>query len=139
LSETGKIKFLGKADRISKSENILSIFDYKTGSVNSAELNLNEFGIELREKKSDKAFQLLFYNWLFYGYENTNQANAAIINLRNHQSSYLPLKLNDGTTYDFSINSKTEEWISLLLTEMLNENISFYKTENPCSPHARFS
>ncbi|MEI6523243.1 MAG: PD-(D/E)XK nuclease family protein [Bacteroidota bacterium] len=125
-----KINFLGKADRISKSENILSIFDYKTGSVNSAELNLNEFGIELREKKSDKAFQLLFYNWLFYGYENTNQANAAIINLRNHQSSYLPLKLNDGTTYDFSINSKTEEWISLLLTEMLNENISFYKTEH---------
>jgi CRISPR/Cas system-associated exonuclease Cas4 (RecB family) len=67
---------------------------------------------------------------LFYGFENTTQANAAIINLRNHQSSYLPLKFNDGINYDFSLNSKTEEWISLLLTEMLDENISFYKTEH---------
>jgi len=129
ISQT-KIKFLGKADRVDKKENTICIYDYKTGTVNPAELNLKDFGFEFREKKNDKAFQLLFYNWLFYGFENTTQANAAIINLRNHQSSYLPLKFNDGITYDFSLNSKTEEWISLLLTEMLDENISFYKTEH---------
>jgi len=129
ISQT-KIKFLGKADRISKTDNVLSIFDYKTGTVNSAELNLNEFGFELREKKSDKAFQLLFYNWLFFGLENTNQSNAIIINLRNYQSSYLPLKFSDGIIYDSYLNSRTEEWISLLIEEMLDEKISFYKTEN---------
>jgi ATP-dependent helicase/nuclease subunit B len=124
-----RVKFLGKADRIEKTEKLLSVFDYKTGKVTAAELNLNELGIELREKKTDKSFQLLFYNWLFFGHENTTESNSTIINLRNHQSSYLPLKLLDGVVYNSALHLKAEDWINELISEMLDEKISFYKTE----------
>ena len=56
----------GSIDRMERLNGVLRIADYKTGTVNNADLNFEGIGPELREENQQKILQLLFYALLFF-------------------------------------------------------------------------
>jgi len=59
------LKFIGKVDRIELVGTTLTIWDYKTGSMDNSDLSLSALD-QLWEGKKPKAFQVLLYAWLLY-------------------------------------------------------------------------
>jgi len=92
------VKLHGVIDRVEKDSinDVLRIIDYKTGKVEQKELNLNDWDELLQDTKFAKAFQLLFYTYVFTSQNNTNQEiEAGIYSMRALSAGLLKLSIPD--------------------------------------------
>ena len=126
----------GKVDRIDKIGDKLRIVDYKTGRVDSAELNFENYEELILKPNKSKAFQLLMYAYLYLKmnpqYLNTNVL-AGNFSFKNINEGFLHItKKIDNKKQELIINSevldKIEEQISEVLIKIMTE--SFTQTEN---------
>ncbi len=124
------IKLYGIIDRIEKplDGNTLRIVDYKTGKVEPGSLKPGTAGDLFGNSMYSKAFQLVFYKFL---YENNHKTELAvetgIISLRNLSNSFMRFGikgLNDDISPYF-VNSLNE-----LFDEIYNPDIRFSQTED---------
>ena len=132
LETTSNVVLLkGIIDRIDSNiegEDI-RIIDYKTGKVEAKDLKPQELGLLLSDKKYSKAFQIMFYKYLYIKSLKTNTDNirSGIISLRNLSAGFLEFGLKEETT---NIIEEFESIIRLLIDEIFDPEISFTQTDD---------
>ena len=120
------IKLTGKVDRIDEIDGVLRIIDYKTGKVESRSLIIKDWNDLTLDESYNKAFQVLFYAYL-YGKNknlnfNTQKIESGIISFKNLKSGFIKVdkkEIDQNTIDEFLIQ------LERLLLEIYNKEIPF--------------
>lgn len=92
------IKFKGKADRIDRAGNTVRIIDYKTGTVDPAELKIESAEISGFSRLKPKAVQLLVYALLFRHPQPSspkgNLISSGIVSIKKMSGGFMPLSIS---------------------------------------------
>jgi len=128
--ETLLVNLKGIADRIDFSENTTRIIDYKTGLVEPKNLAIKELNELMDSSSSSKAFQVLFYSYLYsktITLENNNQSNlkTGIISFRKLSAGFMPFNLDKNNEISTEILYEFELILQDIFTEMLDVSIPF--------------
>jgi len=125
------VKLSGFADRIDSVAGITRIIDYKTGKVETKELNADSITEIFDDEQSEKAQQLLHYAYLYLkeGKPN-NKVQSGIVSFRNYTNGVMNLAINNIDIMQLSHQNEYEELISNLIINMLDETIDFCQTED---------
>ena len=105
-----EVTLKGKIDRIDQLNKQKRIIDYKSGSVNTYELNQAKLDALLGNKKS-KVVQLMHY---LVGLDECEKSQAGIISLQKSQAGFMPLQLN-------GVESLFKALIESLINELFNK------------------
>ena len=91
------INFKGTIDRIDKTltDKTIRIIDYKTGRVQPGDLKVKDTEHLTTDPKYAKAFQVIFYAWLYSQQQPNEILETGIISLRNLSNGFIPLVLKD--------------------------------------------
>lgn len=126
-----KVKLYGIIDRIEKDElnKTIRIIDYKTGRVDKNELIFKEWETLAEDTKFSKAFQLLFYSYLFSSIHKSNLTlEAGIYSMRNNSSGLLKLSVPEadkkGSLQNF------EKILKSVLQNLLDPEQPFQQTND---------
>jgi len=120
---------IDRSDRIN-GQGIVRIIDYKTGAVEQKDLNLKEWDMLITEPKMAKAFQVLFYAYLFARtYKVIREIDAGIYSLRKLSQGFISLKLPDSVNL-FESFSRFEEQLSSLIRNMLDPAETLHQTDD---------
>ncbi|MEG1200480.1 MAG: PD-(D/E)XK nuclease family protein, partial [Algoriella sp.] len=127
LTNGKTVKLKGIIDRIDSVNDQIRIIDYKTGFAKDISVKTEE--IELVYQKEDKAkqLQLIFYAHLFYGdstYQN-RPIELCIYPIKFPNKELIKLSVDKSTTIDYSIVEKSTPPMSLLIEEILNQEVPF--------------
>ena len=89
------IKFKGIIDRIDRriSDGTIQIIDYKTGRVLQKDLVVKDTEELLTSPAYAKAFQVIYYAWLYNQKEHIEKLEAGIISLRSLSEGFISLKI----------------------------------------------
>lgn len=130
-TDTTNINFKGIVDRVDKqvSDGVTRIIDYKTGKVLQKDLSVKNTDDLFNDPKFEKAFQVIFYAWLYSRNIPDAKLQTGIISLRSLSEGYIKLNLTD---YDNVVDYFPEFTESLLklVTEISDPLISFTQTNN---------
>ena len=122
-----KVSFFGYIDRIDQLNGITRILDYKSGSVNQAELRKTPNNVEnlLKDYTGAKAIQLAMYAYMM----DYKQAKTGIYPLRYFSKDihYLEWEKNDLLSVDDLEPILTQ--VGYLIDEILNPEIPFQELE----------
>lgn len=118
---------IGKADRIDSNNEQLLIYDFKTGKVESKDLIIRKEDIE---NISDKAFQLMYYSWLFFNFNDTQSVKSEIVALRTHKNYFNTLVIDNQINFTEDEYSFTNSIIEEQLHKIMDENNVFEKTDD---------
>ena len=145
LGKVQTIKIAGRIDRIEREGRVLKVIDYKTGKVTLKDLQKPKdeaLEVTLINPDKEKLRQLWLYQYLMLKnqYEKTLELGgekldnyeviAKIYSFRNLKEN-LEVNLsfeNDPTIFGFI--EKSEEILTNIVTEMLNDEIDFLQTDN---------
>jgi len=86
--ENNPITLKGFIDRIDLQNNITRIIDYKTGVVKDTELKIKDIEHSF-DGEHTKAFQLLFYAYLYHKRHNINFLETEIVSFRKIRTPYI--------------------------------------------------
>lgn len=122
----------GKTDRVDMLDGVIRIIDYKTGSVNAAELNLKSWDKLTTDPKMAKAFQLLVYAWLFYRNQEKpyQEIETGNITLRKISQGFMKVKLPDEKRIGEESMEIFEEMLKDLMEKIMDPEIPFTQTED---------
>jgi hypothetical protein len=131
IFNTGKQKVLlkGKIDRIDKHGEDLRIIDLKTGKVDNSNLKFSDFEDLITDYEYSKAFQILFYALIYSKKHNITDIKAGVISFKNLNSWFMPLKWNEKQVIDQEMIENFENYLSILINEILDPNIPFKEKE----------
>ncbi|PID69707.1 MAG: hypothetical protein CR989_00260 [Flavobacteriales bacterium] len=123
----------GTADRIDQINGVTRIIDYKTGKVQQKDVKIKDNNALITDyKEQSKAFQVLFYAYLYVQLESINLENTpfetGIISFKNLQSGFL--KLNNSLLDKVTL-SIFETQLEQLLSEIFSPAIAFIEKESP--------
>ena len=122
LSINGKlkqVKLKGIADRIDQFEGGYRIIDYKTGKVESREVNLKDVS-QISDKP--KALQLILYAYMFFQIKpEINEVSSHIFALRNIKDTNFPLAINKDSVLSSNEMSEVESIISEIIEDMYSD------------------
>ncbi|MEO5645436.1 MAG: PD-(D/E)XK nuclease family protein [Bacteroidia bacterium] len=127
-----KVRLKGQADRIDKTDYLVTLIDYKTGKTEKKELKVKEW-IDISTNASiGKSFQLLMYAWLYSRMKgNTLPVSSGIVSFRKLSDGFMNVSTPDG---EF-ILPQTLDYFEKALFELLNELFdpekTFSQTEDP--------
>jgi CRISPR/Cas system-associated exonuclease Cas4 (RecB family) len=88
LIDNVSVHLKGIIDRIDLQNNITRIIDYKTGVVKNTELKIKDIEHSF-DGEHTKAFQLLFYAYLYHKQHNTDFLEAEIVSFRKIWTPYI--------------------------------------------------
>lgn len=130
ISSAGsQIKFSGHVDRIDRVGNTIRVIDYKTGFVDAKKLVVNNLADIFEQEAFDKAFQLLFYTFLYQNQSIAplNQMQAGIVSLRKINQGFLHINYKE----DFSqFMEDFQRELMNLISPLLGEQPEFTATTN---------
>ena len=144
----GTCLFKGRTDRIDQSNGLIRIIDYKTGHVDNSDLKVpvrhhSESNLDYLKQIPEKALQLLLYKYLFLKENPTispEQVTAAIHGLKYANTIEFSLTKASPTKSDTdaditflegdSFIPDMEAMLEVIVTEMLDTEISFVQTED---------
>lgn len=134
-SKSINIKFKGFIDRIDRFDGIVRVNDYKTGAVQKNELVYKSLDDIFNDPKKEKAFQLLFYCWLYSKQENIFNITSGLFPLKSSKTYIIDLPaLQDRTPeYTKEVLTQFEERLVSLCKEILDNSLPFKQTENLAS------
>lgn len=133
----GEIKLKGFIDRIDRLDGVKRIIDYKTGSVNANnELQLEIMSDAIEDAEHTKAFQLLFYVYLYakkYTDIDAGTISPNIISLKKLQAYAQPLIIKDKGEESWLLSF--EKILASIFSGILNPELPFTQTPdiNQCS------
>ncbi len=118
------VRLYGKADRIDRVNEELRIVDYKTGTVEPADLKLKSWDLLKVDYKYAKAFQVLCYALMLYDMHGILASSSGIISFKRMGNGYMPFKDVDGSTeINDPILSEFENVLIQLISEIMNPEI----------------
>lgn len=129
------VRLKGKLDRIDECDGVLRIIDYKTGRVQSGELNLIEWEDIIHEPNLNKSFQLLCYCLMYWQDQQENELEAGIISFKSLKNGFLSFATKEtkkGKKRNPKINAAVLEQFSYqlykLIAEICNPSVPFIAT-----------
>jgi hypothetical protein len=129
------LKFIGFIDRVEECNGVLTIWDYKTGSIGESDLSLGAFE-DLWKGKKGKPLQILLYSWLLYKMNAFDQPMPWKAGM---------FKLQSGQPEDFlrgnALPKKSEITEELLLAfeqELMDRLEAFYLSDEPFVEKPKF-
>jgi ATP-dependent helicase/nuclease subunit B len=130
--ELTQVNLKGKTDRVDILDGVTRIIDYKTGSVNAADLNLKSWQKLTSDPKMAKAFQLLVYAWLFYRNQESRdqRIETGNITLRMISEGFMRVRLPEEQGIGKESMEIFEEMLKALLEKILDPEIPFTQTED---------
>ncbi|HEY9114767.1 MAG TPA: PD-(D/E)XK nuclease family protein [Bacteroidales bacterium] len=125
------VKLSGIIDRVENDliNNVLRIIDYKTGKVEARDLKIKEWEALLTNSDFAKAFQLLFYTYVYASQNKINQdIEAGIYSMRALSAGLLKLIIPEDEN-EMHYLEKFEELLVSLLTQLLDSTQAFVQTQ----------
>ncbi len=125
------IKFKGTIDRIDQrlGDGTFQIIDYKTGKVTPRELFVKDTAELTTNPDYAKAFQVVFYAWLYYQQQSIKRLEAGIISLRNISQGFISLKFKDIDSIQDYFQEFTESILELI-NEITDPHLPFTQTND---------
>lgn len=117
----------GTADRVELRNNEVRIIDYKSGSVDRANLIIKNWEDLLApEGKYEKAFQVLLYTYMLYKSNKiTFPAKAGIISLKKLKNGFMPFTINKDSNITEETLLEFEKILVKLILEIGNTESVF--------------
>jgi ATP-dependent helicase/nuclease subunit B len=125
------VRLKGTVDRIDKLNNSIRIIDYKTGKVESKDIEVNDWE-EFKTQKKGKALQLATYQYLFSKSEYFNPSAktiSGILSLRKTSEGLMECRLPASETNNGQL-SEIEKSLKEVLTEIFDTEKAFVQTED---------
>ncbi len=126
-----EIRLKGTIDRIGRDsqEGAILLADYKTGKVEKKDLKIEDWETLVTEPKQSKAFQLLFYTYLFQkNNPSTQQIVPGIFSMRAISSGFITASLPEGA--DDNLIPEFEKVLTEIISEIFDPQSPFIQTEN---------
>ena len=125
------INFKGYIDRIDTSvpDGTTRIIDYKTGKVESRDLTISNTENITTDPKYAKAFQVIFYAWLYHHQNPITKLETGIISLRSISNGFIPLKLKEYDNIQDYFDDFSKSLIKLV-TDISDTNLPFTQTDD---------
>ena len=108
------------------NQGIHTVVDYKTGKVENKELIIQNLE-DLFNGDNDKAFQLMFYAYLYYLETHVTPLQARIISFRNLRDSLI-LHINANNLLTHEVFTQFESLLRQHLSRILDTNAPFSQT-----------
>jgi ATP-dependent helicase/nuclease subunit B len=121
-----EMKLKGIVDRLDINQGIHTVVDYKTGKVENKELIIQNLE-DLFNGDNDKAFQLMFYAYLYYLETHVTPLQARIISFRNLRDSLI-LHINANNLLTHEVFTQFESLLRQHLSRILDTNAPFSQT-----------
>ena len=130
LGELLPISFKGRTDRIDRIGNFLRVVDYKSGGLNSTDVNLDTQADIMVNPKKAKALQLMQYALMTPEKYSDLHVLPGIISLRQPSLGLVTLTVKkvEGLSPDDRI--ETEQVFHQIASEIVNPEIPFEKTND---------
>jgi len=127
-----KFNLFGNIDRIDKLGNLVRIVDYKSGKVDQKDLSFDTFDELIYDPNKSKAFQLLFYSYLYAKNRKTDQFfKAGIYSLKNLDDGVIYLKYKKtALEINLSVINDFENILKTLLLNILNVEQEFFASKS---------
>ena len=126
----------GKLDRIDEKDGVLRIIDYKTGKVESKNVEIVDWEEVTTNYDRSKAFQLLCYAFMFNGKKTVTSIETGIISFKNLKEGLLRFATKEkkgSRKKDYPITQDTlslfYEELKTLIQEICNSEIPFTEKE----------
>ncbi len=119
----------GQIDRVDIYGEKTRIIDLKTGNVTPTDLKFDAFDKLILDYDYAKAFQILFYAYMYSKDKNISDLKAGIISFKNLNPWFMPLKFQKSDIIDKNILNNFEEVLGELIDEILNPDIAFVEKE----------
>ena len=121
------VGFYGYADRLDRIGNAIYILDYKTGYINKSELNVPDVQTIFEREDRTKAFQVLFYAWVYSKAVGMPQGGlkAGIFSTRNPSNKFMTLKINNEEHISAVALADFEEALFKLIRELFEATKPF--------------
>lgn len=130
------INFKGFIDRIDKiqADGTIQIIDYKTGKVLQKDLIVKDMAELTTNPDYAKAFQVMFYAWLYNCQNPVEKLDAGIISIRSISEGFITLQIKDINNIQDNFEEFQEYLINLII-EISDSNTPFMQTEdtNQCT------
>ena len=131
-TDNHKVFLKGIIDRVDSDLHgqITRIIDYKTGMVNAYELKSEGFDELIHNKKYAKAFQVLFYKYIYLkslNKKDDDKLKTGIISLRNLSAGFMEFGLKKQESYGID---EFELLLKSLIDEIFDLRIDFNQTED---------
>lgn len=122
-----KVRFIGKADRIEATENEVFVIDYKTGYVKNDELSAKDIQHLFEPSKKNKAFQVMFYAWLYRKcFPNDNREIAVgLFSTRAPSQGFMRLKFKNQAGLHAELFMEFENRLIELVEELFDASLLF--------------
>jgi len=130
LIQNVTVKLRGKIDRIDKRNDTLRIIDLKTGFVNRSDLKFDEFDDIVDDEEKAKAFQTLFYAYLYFKNYNISNIQAGVISFKNLSDWFMPVRHHKNGNINDEFLISFEEKLINLIEEILDPDIPFTEKES---------
>jgi len=127
-----EIKLRGTIDRTDKSINTgtIRIVDYKTGAVKPGDLKVKEWESLINNPDTTKAFQVLYYAYLFIKNKIVpKNIEAGIISMRNISNVFMKLQLPENALLIDS-TANFEELLDQLVNRIIDPLVPLIQTED---------
>ena len=126
-----RVNFKGTIDRVDKivTDKTIRIIDYKTGRVQPGDLKVKDTENLTTDPKYAKAFQVIFYAWLYSQQQPNEKLETGIISLRNLSNGFIPLIINGVPNINDFFTEFTAS-ILKLVDEILNNKEPFRQTND---------
>lgn len=121
------IRVGGRADRIDRLNGQLRILDYKSGSVETSELNLESLDIVIHMPSKAKSLQLLFYKMSYEVLNPHETALPGILSLRTPSAGVFGIKQR--IPFDMDPDS-LKDLFNRVLSQLFSQEYDFEQTED---------
>lgn len=128
-TEHHQVKLKGQIDRIDLVGGTLRIIDLKTGKVEPKHLKFKNFEDLTQDYEFSKAFQILFYAFIYSKENEIDNFKAGIISFKNLNSWFMPLEYQKDSSIDKAVLNNFQHQLGLLIDEILDPNIAFKEKE----------
>ena len=126
-----EINFKGIIDRVDRDmfNGTIRIIDYKTGKVQRKELIVKNTEDLVTDPSYSKAFQVIYYAWLYSQQHAVNKIETGIISLRSMSQGFISLDLKEVPNIEDYFSTFTDTLVELV-REIANPDTPFQQTND---------